>query len=65
MSHASRSGRLKARSHPVIWLLLALRSGPTPVDAATARLETLPPEIKEDLDVESQLLSAATYFAPR
>jgi tetratricopeptide (TPR) repeat protein len=61
--HARRSGRRKAGSHPVIWLLLTLRSGPTPASAALARLESLPGEVWEDMDVESQLLSTSAFLA--
>jgi class 3 adenylate cyclase/tetratricopeptide (TPR) repeat protein len=61
--HGRRSKRSRASAQPAIWLLLALLTGPTPVEAASARLETIATEFGGDLHVQAQLLNTAALLA--
>jgi class 3 adenylate cyclase/tetratricopeptide (TPR) repeat protein len=63
LDHGRRSGRHRTGSLPTLWLLMALRVGPTPVDLAAARLEDLSKEAADHADVAIELLVTSAVFA--
>jgi class 3 adenylate cyclase/tetratricopeptide (TPR) repeat protein len=61
--HARRAGHRRAASLPTLWLAMALRTGPTPVDVALTRLEVLAAEAGDHRDVEVELITTAASLA--
>jgi tetratricopeptide (TPR) repeat protein len=62
LAHTRVLGR-RAGQPPLIWLLLALTDGPTPVRTAVERLEGLAEEVHGDLHVECQMLNSTAVLA--
>lgn len=63
VEHAVRSGRSAAAAMPRIWLAMNLVWGPTPVAAATARLDRIAALARGNQDVEAELLGCSAVVA--